>query len=566
MSAHHAVLRRCSRLVRMTLVSCLLLSIGLHASGLVVQSQQSLGEATTIQENTRRGIAATSFQKGISYTGWWAGEYQSPSADLSLRRLATTGANWIALVVTAHQDSVTATTINRLHDPTPTDADLIHVIQRAHSLGLKVMLKPHLDLPNERETGIWRGYIGLDFTKESEWAAWFAAYTEFIVHYAKLAQRYGADQFSVGTELLGTTHREADWRRVIAAVRDVYDGPLVYAALHGGEEVSITWWDAVDFIGVDAYYRLNECYLGLECPTVEALMDAWEEPKRTLAELSARFNRPILLTEIGYRSFRGSTYQPWESWVEGPLALDMQEQANAYEATFRSLYNEPWLGGIFWWQWRADIFLSGPYNDGFTPVGKPAEDVLRAWYGGAPTPKEPAAWPDYHRTLDVYRAGLRPPWENWSWGGVPNFDAQERLYSGPQAIAVTLEPWGAVSLWRPPFATSEYRWLEFAVLGGQEGIRLQVYLYTEDGRALCGVPVNDPRYIKDGSISTQEWRTVRLPLTYLNDPDVPVTRLSIQSREESRSVTLWIDEIRFVAAQYGEPSGTVFIPLSINYR
>jgi hypothetical protein len=566
MSAHHAVLRRCSRLARMTFVSCLLLSIGLHASGLMILAQPSFEEATIVQESTRRDNAATSFQKGMSYTGWWAGEYQSRSADLSLRRLATTGANWMALVVTAYQDSPSATTINRLDETTPTDDDLIHVIQRAHSLGLKVMLKPHLDLPNERETGIWRAYIGSEFTTESEWAAWFAAYTDFIVHYAKLAQRYGADQFCVGTELVSTTPREADWRRVVAAVRDVYDGPLVYAALHGGEEVSITWWDALDFIGVDAYYRLNECSLGLECPTVEALMAAWEKPKQTMAELSARHNRPILLTEIGYRSFRSSTYQPWESWMKVPLTLDMEEQANAYEATFRSLYDEPWLAGIFWWQWRADIFLSGPHNDGFTPVGKPAEDVLRAWYGGAPTPKEVAVSPDYRRTLDVYRAGLSAPWESWSWGGTPQFDAQDRVYNGAKAIAVTLEPWGAVSLWRPPISTSEYHWLEFAVLGGQEDIHLQVYLHTEDGQALCAVPVSDPRHIKDGRISTQEWRIVRLPLAYLNDPDVPVTRLSIQNRDESRYATLWIDEIRFVAAQNGQESSRVFIPLSIGAR
>jgi hypothetical protein len=564
MSTDRAILKSCYHLARTALVVFLLFSICSSALVSVVHAQRDLDPRRHLGREELGHATSAPLQKGISYTGWWAGEYQRPSADLSLQRLSTTGADWVALVVTGHQDGPAATTINRLHDPSPTDADLIHVIQNAHNLGLKVMLKPHLDLPNERETGIWRGYIGTEFSKESEWTAWFAAYTEFIVHYATLAQRHGADQFCVGTELMGTSHREEDWRRVVAAVRDVYDGPLVYAALHGGEEVSITWWDAVDFIGVDAYYRLNECDLGLECPTVEELIAAWEGPKQRLADLSARHNRPILLTEIGYRSFRGCTHEPWDSWVEGPL--DLQEQANAYEATFRSLYHEPWLGGIFWWQWRADIFLSGSHNYGYTPVDKPAEDVLRAWYGGEPTPQEPMGWPDYDRTLDIYRDQLEAPWQDWSWGAESRFDAQEHVYVGTQSIAVTLDPWGALSLWHPPFSTSAYGWLEFAVLGSQENIQLQVYMEAEDGTPLCHVPVNDPRHIEGGSISTQTWRTVRLPLAYLNAPDVPVNRISIQSQEGARAVTLWIDAIRFVGAQEGQPFHTVSVPLSAGWN
>jgi hypothetical protein len=35
-----------------------------------------------------------------------------------------------------------------------------------------------------------------------------------------------------------------------------YSGPLLYAANHGNEG-SVAWWDAVDIIGVDAYYSLD---------------------------------------------------------------------------------------------------------------------------------------------------------------------------------------------------------------------------------------------------------------------------------------------------------------------
>jgi hypothetical protein len=122
-------------------------------------------------------------QKGISFTAWWSGQYREPGADLSLGFLASTGANWIALIVTAHQETYTSTTIDSTDVSTPTDEDLIHVIDKAHSLGLKVMLKPHLDLRDETATGYWRGDIGSGFTTEAQWSAWFASYRNFIEHY-----------------------------------------------------------------------------------------------------------------------------------------------------------------------------------------------------------------------------------------------------------------------------------------------------------------------------------------------------------------------------------------------
>jgi len=104
-----------------------------------------------------RTSADAAVQKGISYAVWWSGLYSSPDSDLSLVHLAETGAEWISLIVTAYQQDISSTTIYTT-TATPTDADVIHVITQAHSLGLKVMLKPHVD-PEDVE-GHWRGEIG----------------------------------------------------------------------------------------------------------------------------------------------------------------------------------------------------------------------------------------------------------------------------------------------------------------------------------------------------------------------------------------------------------------------
>lgn len=94
------------------------------------------------------------------------------------------------------------------------------MISKAHSLGLKVMLKPHVDLNNDPGPNHWWGNIGEGFT-EDDWAAWFASYRDFITHYATLAQDNGVEQFCAGTELVGTSGRETDWRQVITNVRGI---------------------------------------------------------------------------------------------------------------------------------------------------------------------------------------------------------------------------------------------------------------------------------------------------------------------------------------------------------
>jgi hypothetical protein len=313
----------------------------------------------------------TKLQKGISYAAWGRGLYSLPQSDASLSELAETGANWISLIVTCYQDKIGSTSIFA-SETTPTDADLIHAMNRAHSLSLKVMLKPHLDL--WKDPSHWRGEIGLEFDSETQWKEWFSSYWGFIEHYAALADEKGADQFCVGTELAGTSGRDPDWRRVVSGIRALYSGPIAYAANHSGEEVSLTWWDAVDFIGVDAYYPLANT----NTPTHRELMAAWKPHIEQLAALAAKWQKPLLLTEIGYRSLDGAASQPWNWQISGEV--DLGEQAMCYRAAIDAFSPQPWLSGIFWWDWGPDPLAGGLDDDGYTPHRKPAEDILRSWF------------------------------------------------------------------------------------------------------------------------------------------------------------------------------------------
>lgn len=54
-----------------------------------------------------------------------------------------------------------------------------------------------------------------------------------------------------------TEHRETDWRKLIAEVRTVYDGPVGYNCDKYGED-HITWWEAVDVIASSGYYPIDD--------------------------------------------------------------------------------------------------------------------------------------------------------------------------------------------------------------------------------------------------------------------------------------------------------------------
>ena len=251
------------------------------------------------------------------------------------------------------------------------DEGLVRTAALARERGIRTLLKPHLWVHH----AAWPGEIQM--RTEQDWASWFEQYERFILHYARLAERQGFEALAVGTELGGTTSREREWRGIIARVRDVYRGRLTYCANWHGEPERIAFWDALDFIGIQAYYPLAEG----PAPTAEAIRRAWEPITAGLAALASRTGRPIVFTEVGYRSQDGALARPWEWDTEGTVNLALQQQA--FTALLDALWGRPWFGGTFVWKWHPVPPAAASASRDFTPQGKPALEVIRAAYGGA---------------------------------------------------------------------------------------------------------------------------------------------------------------------------------------
>lgn len=321
------------------------------------------------------GTLSTNIQQGISMSSYDAGEFSESSADTAWRQIKNTGAEWTSIVVTQYMNDISSTDI-KATGSTASDTDIRNAIRDAKRLGLKVMLKPQLDLNND--SSHWRGQIGSDFSN-TDWDTWFEEYTEIITRYAEIADDENVEQFVVGSELIEASKHEDEWREVIQEVKRVYSGKLLYAANHSGEENQIKFWDALDYIGIDAYYKLTT----KTDPTLAELKAGWNSAINTMRSLSEKWGKRVIITAIGYRSVEGSGRNPWDYSSNGEV--DLQGQKLLYQAMFENLNNQNWLRGIFIWRWDSDPNESGSNDDGYSPYRKPAETVLKQWFKGGNT-------------------------------------------------------------------------------------------------------------------------------------------------------------------------------------
>ncbi len=303
--------------------------------------------------------------RGITLVDWTADGYGTPTAQASLDELSATGANTVVILVTAYQAARTTRQVRSNDLRTPTEAAVQQIVSESKARGLRVTLKLHVDL----DDGAWRGLIA-----PPDPAAWFESYRAFVLPWASLAQSLGVEQFVVGTELAGTIGHAAEWRRTIAAVREVFRGEVLYAA-SWDEAGRVPFWDALDVVGVNAYYPVTD---RPDAGRLEILA-GWQPWLDRLERLHEQTGRDLLVTEIGYRSVDGAGMAP-HAFRSSP-ELDLGEQADLYWAALQVIGEPSWMRGVYWWNWPADG-SGGPQNTDYTPAGKPAAGELAATWAG----------------------------------------------------------------------------------------------------------------------------------------------------------------------------------------
>ena len=282
-----------------------------------------------------------------------------------LREIRTLGADTVSLVVSWKQHDVRSDLLAPDAQVTLPDDRLRQVIRAAHKQGLKVFLFPIVEVEIRRPLE-WRGTI-----KPNSVETWWSNYQSFILHYATLAAEEKAEIYSVGSELVSTEEWRDKWYALIAAVRKIYRGTLLYSANWDHYE-PVTFWERLDMIGVTAYNELTTNPDAAE----DELAQAWTGIRAKLATFAHAAGKPLVVTEVGYTSQDGSAVHPWD--YTSRAGLDLEEQRRCYAAFVTAWGREPSLAGVFFWQWWGS---GGLKDKNYTPRGKPAERVLRRWYG-----------------------------------------------------------------------------------------------------------------------------------------------------------------------------------------
>jgi hypothetical protein len=310
-------------------------------------------------------------------------------ADPSIRGAAALDANWVALVSHWYVSSAVPYSGGGIFQETnqtgkgeersATDSSLGDAIDAAHAVGLKVLLKPHVDWTD----GGWRGSFFFDEAKAPGGRDnWWSSYRALITDTVHLAMAHNAEGICIGTEFADINKEPgsaSQWIHIINDIRGMgYAGKLTYAANWGlGADAEYNRpgltgvWDLLDFIGVDAYYPISS----ERDPSLQALTSGWRTPLnqwdrgpyQELETLHKRTGKPVVFTEVGYPAVDYAAKDPCCE-ATGPENEALQSRAAA--AVYQVWGDVPWWGGALWWQF-------GPSYNTHSLQGRQILDTLR---------------------------------------------------------------------------------------------------------------------------------------------------------------------------------------------
>lgn len=354
-------------------------------------------------------------QRGFSFGAMWWPVFDEDLITYNLCRLAGVGVNSVILIVDWYVESYTDPIVRPFYRhepgfpdtnwfyPTLYDDEIEFIINTAHSLGMSVMLKPHVETLDNMDTMLGRADLR---PSGNRWDELFASYQDYMNHYAVMCERLGVEILCLGCEMESMTHSapNADqrWRQMIAKVREIYSGDLAYSCAFGGSHQStwsspnhVTFWDALDYIGFEFYRGLTN----IRNPSLEQLQAGVREIFDDYVEpLVRKFERPVLIPELNFMHCDGTNMSPYSPFNPPGTFSDYQEHADCHRAMLSVIADivaeKDYFEGIYWWSgelvypWvdltpdSVDLTLDAGSCGNTAIWGTPAEQVIREYWEG----------------------------------------------------------------------------------------------------------------------------------------------------------------------------------------
>jgi len=355
------------------------------------------------------------WQKGLNVTAFWWSDLSGKTFRTWLQRARTRAhADTVTFVVTWYQPTLGSTKIAPSYGTkrscgdvgdrwtrckTPSMAALRAAIRAAKAQGLKVGIRPQVDVGTRSANARPREQIDLRGDKRK---AWFKSYSNLLSQYARLARDTGSDALVVGADLSGMTNEPADldyWRHL---VDDTRSGKLLGDGGGFTKELTyaMTWkealleaadpavhrfvWDTLNATGIDAYFPLVSVKAPHDDPSVAVLRDGWADAVAAVRAIHAEYDKPVTLTGLGYLSRLGTSVAPDNGDAQQAAnggRLSQTAQSRPVQAAFDvwsavgSGADGSWFQGIWWWEWPASG-RGGPKDGSHSLEGKRAQAVV----------------------------------------------------------------------------------------------------------------------------------------------------------------------------------------------
>lgn len=297
--------------------------------------------------------------------------FGSKLAAQSIGKMNQIGSNVLAIVPYSFMnDAFTPSEIPIVRESgAENDESVLYAHFAAKQIGMLTMVKPQIWV-----RGGWPGDI--EMKTEEDWQLFFDNYYQWILHYAVLAEMYHFDFLCLGVELAKVTQSHPEeWKAIAVKIKQLFSGKLTYAANWGPEFENSKIWEPFDYIGIDCYYPLSD----KDQPTRSEMVQKFEEILGKIEGVSQKYGKPVVFTEIGFRSVD----TPWKNPHEDAQSRPYNETAQdlCYDIVLNCIEGKKWIQGILWWKWPSylDYTKRDPFC--FTPSGKKAELTVQNWFG-----------------------------------------------------------------------------------------------------------------------------------------------------------------------------------------
>lgn len=347
------------------------------------------------------------FMAGIEFQAYFHPNWTSytPQAMLNVQAL---GSNWAIVTPTWTYESANPIIFGTRPGPDPLWTDTAILISQGRAINLNVGVFPQ---PRFASSAAGASISSsADFWRTAPrdptwWQIWFDSYRAFAVHYADLASQAGAQALILGGDWVGPAlpngtltdsspsgvpaDAEARWLAILNEVRAHFRGQVLWAMPFTTPNLVtpafLTQTDGV-YLLISGHLSENLLPGKQELESAAAsLLD------NSVAPLQSLLGKPVYLA-FAYPSVNGSGANCLPSnaaacldWTalsqpapdRAELTLNLQLQADIYEALMAAVNTRPWVSGVVSRGYYPPTLLQ---DKSASIHGKQAGDVLWYWY------------------------------------------------------------------------------------------------------------------------------------------------------------------------------------------